>query len=214
MSFPFTSSELRDLIERLERLEDWQKKEESSSSSQGAGKGYRRGDPKARAVAAGTSISKTSFPGIPQIARLWTLEKEAGPEFVGSEFRTLDQGPGPVPAIVEEQAVFVAWDQTEALNRVHLAFSAGFWARLALETFTDQIAPAVISEKSSHFIVLRACGLGGVVRFDSEADFNHFRQQVFAGGCVFHGFETETELEVFCQGAHIAVPPLFRRTKC
>ena len=142
------------------------------------------------------------------------MEKEAGPEFVGSEFRTLDQGPGPVPAIVEEQAVFVAWDQTEALNRVHLAFSAGFWARLALETFTDQIAPAVISEKSSHFIVLRACGLGGGGRFDSEADFNHFRQQVFAGGCVFHGFETETELEVFCQGAHIAVPPLFRRTKC
>ena len=142
------------------------------------------------------------------------MEKEAGPEFVGPEFRTLDQGPGPVPAIVEEQAAFVAWDQTEALNRVHLAFSAGFWARLALETFTDQIAPAVISEKSSHFIVLRACGLGGVVRFDSEADFNHFRQQVFAGGCVFHGFETETELEVFCQGAHIAVPPLFRRTKC
>ena len=110
MSFPFTSSELRDLIERLERLEVWQKNQESASSSKGTGKGYRRVDPKARAAAAGTSIPKASFPGIPQIARLWTLEKEAGPEFVGSEFRTFDQGPGPVPAIVEEQAVFFAWD--------------------------------------------------------------------------------------------------------
>lgn len=50
------------------------------------------------------------------------------------------------------------------MNRVHLVFSAGFWARLALETFTDQIAPAVISEKNSY--LLFSVLAGSAVLFD------------------------------------------------
>ena len=132
MSFPFTSSEIRELIEKLERLEVWKKQEEAASSSQDPKRGYRRGDPKARAVAAGTSISKSVFPGIPQIARNWVLEKEAGPEFVGPDFPSTSEGPGPVPSLVESQSVFVSWDQMEALNRVHLAYSACYCARVSL----------------------------------------------------------------------------------
>ena len=75
-----------------------------------------------------------------------------------------------------------------------------------METFT---APAFSCDSLSsfnHYIVLRACGLGGYVRFASEV---LPRGQVAEGGIVAYGFETLTELDVFCQGARLAVPPLF-----
>ena len=210
MSLPFSASELRDLIQKLERLEVWQAEVERSNQASSSAKGYSRGDPKARASAAGSAVSLPAFPAISQIARLWTCTKDAGPAFIGEGWRTVPEGPGPVPPLVEDQAAFVCHDEREGLQRVHLSYSAGFWARVSLETYTDQVSPAVISEPAKHFIVLRACGLGGAVRFASAEHFDHFRNQIFSGGCVFHGFATETELEVFCQGARIAVPALYQ----
>ena len=66
-----------------------------------------------------------------------------------------------------------------------------------------------MSGPPQHFNVLRASGTGGFVRFASPEHFNHFLAQVFESGLLYHAFATETGLEVFCQGAKIAVPPLF-----
>ena len=201
-------AELQDLIAKLSRLEQWQRDLEFQGSSQ-ASSAYTRGDPKARARAAGPVGSKRGFPAIPQIAVLWKLEKEGGPEFSGVPFMSLETGPGPLPAICEDQCDFISWDHREALQRAHLAYSAGFWARVSLETFSDQATPLAFPETASDFIVLRACGLGGYVRFSSREHFERLRNQVFAGGFLAFGFSTFSELDVFCQGARISVPPLF-----
>ena len=171
MSCPFTAAELSDLISKLESLQTWQAQLESSASSQPTPGGYTRGDPKARALAAGSGKPKNPFPAIPPIAQVWKLVKEEGSPFIGNTSIEVEQGPGSVPALVEDQASFICVDQREALQRVHICYSAGFWARVALETFVSQISPRGLSEPAKHFIVLRALGLGGYIRL---SDRDHF----------------------------------------
>lgn len=212
MSSSFTAAEIRDLICRLERLEraQAQTQAESELAQQKGGKGYTRGDPRQRAAAVGPLTSQTVFPAISQVSKLWTCVEEVGPDFLGDQSVRVEDGPGPVPALVEDQADFICSDQREGIQRVQLAFATGFWARVALEVFSEQISDQVISSPAKHFIVLRACGLGGSVRFVSEEDFSRFLDQTVKGGLLAHGFATQTELEVFCQGAKIAVPPAFK----
>ena len=210
MSDSLTSSEIRNLINRLEHLEAARAQSEAESSNHPGGKGYTRGDPRQRAVAASTSTSPTVFPAIPQIQQLWVCSEEAGPDFIGDTSVRVEDGPGRVPALLEDQADFVCSDSREGLQRVHCAFSTGFWARVALEVFSDQISARVVSPPAKHFIVLRACGLNGSVRFISEDHFVRFRDQTYQEGLIAHGFATLTELEIFCQGAKIAVPPAFK----
>lgn len=208
MSCPVSAKDFRDLIAKLEQLEAWRLQVEFSAEPSSGG--YSRGDPKARAKAAGPSVAKPCFPAISQISQLWTLDKEPGLPYTGPPFQGVDSGPGPIPALVADQASFCSRDEREGINRVCLAFSAGFWGRVALETFTEQISPPIISSPPEHFIVLRACGLGGPVRFGSAAHFQRFRDQTFKEGLLHYGFCTETEIEVFCQGARITVPGVFK----
>ena len=207
MSCPFSAQELRDLITKLERLETWQKQAEASAGS--SSRGYTRGDPKARAKAAGPVLSKPVFPAIPQIAFRFTLVKEAGPEFIGAPFPGVEEGPGPLPALLQDQAIFLDCDEREALQRVHLSFAAGFWARASLETHCHTFTPPVVSTPSKHTIVLRACGLGGFVRFAAVDHVQKFSDLCFSEVSLYHSFATETELEIYCQGARIAVPALW-----
>ena len=208
MSRPLSSAELREIICKLERLEVWQKQQETESKASGSqSKGYGRGDPKARAAAL---LSKTGPPPVPaleHIATRWKITEEEGPPFSGPAFTSIESGPGPLPPVVEDQADFVSWDQREGLQRVHLAFSAGFWGRASVETFTCQFPPFSPSEKDEHFICLRASGFSSPVRFEGKADLEAFRAQVFEGGLILFGFQTQVEIDVFCQGARIAVPP-------
>lgn len=105
----------------------------------------------------------------------WFLSEEAGPPYIGSQEVKVEEGPGPLPALVEDQASFVSWNQREALQRAHMAYGAGFWAGVSLETFTDQICPFASCDSPSRVIVLRARGLGGFVRFASEEHFEKLR---------------------------------------
>ena len=116
-----------------------------------------------------------------------------------------------MPALIKEQATHGEWNQKEALQHVHVTYSAGFWGRASLETFSDQPDQPFLETPpvAQHFIVLRACGLGGFVRFASKSHLSRFCDQVFARGLVFQGFNTFKELEVYCKGARIAVPPLY-----
>ena len=210
MSFGFSAGAIRDLISQLERLEEAQLQAERSQTSQQPVGGYSRGDPRRRAAALGPLVSPTPFPAISQIAQLWTVCEEAGPDFVGDQSVSLEDGPGRVPALLEGQADFVSWNTRQAVQRIHSAFFAGFWARISLKIFSKQNSDRVLSTPPVHFIVLRACGVGGSVRFTSEEHFNRFLDQTVEEGLLAFGFATETELHIFCQGAKIAVPPSFK----
>lgn len=140
MSSPFSGAELRELITKLERLEKWHQDLEGPQSSQPSSKGYTRGDPKTRAAACGPLFEKPSFPAIPPIARLWKCVKEEGAAVVASEFGSIEEGPGPVPDHLQRQADFVCWDSADGLRRITLAYSAGFWARGALETHNSVLS--------------------------------------------------------------------------
>ena len=96
MSCPLSSAELREIICKLERLEVWQKQQETESKASGSqSKGYGRGDPKARAAAL---LSKTGPPPVPaleHIATRWKITEEEGPPFSGPEFTSIESGTWP-----------------------------------------------------------------------------------------------------------------------
>lgn len=212
MSCPLSSTELRDIICKLERLEEWQKQQETEGKgSNPQPKGYGRGDPKARAAAIQPKVGPPAVPALEHLAVRWKVIEEEGLPFSGPEFTSIESGPGPLPQLVEDQSVFVSWDQKEGLQRVHLAFAAGFWGRSSVETFTSQFPPFSPSEKDEHFICLRASGFSSPVRFEGKANLEAFRAQVFEGGLILFGFQTFAEIDVFCQGARIAVPPKIER---
>ena len=77
----------------------------------------------------------------------------SGTEFLGKPFPGVEEGPSPLPKLVEEQACFICWDQREALKRVHICYSAGFWARASLETFTKSVNAPILSLPEKHYIV-------------------------------------------------------------
>ena len=210
MSCPLSSADIAELIEKLQKLEVWQKQVEQEQASSSTSRGYRRGDPKARAAAISVQHKESVFPALPVIAQTWKLIEEAGPAFIGEDFGSVEEGPGPVPQLVQDQAIFISWDQKDALQRVHSCYTAGFFARAAVECFlAEPLSPCELSSPAEHFIVLRAVGLSGPVRFASAEHFKKFKHQTFPGAFVAHGFVTETELQVFCQGGRIQVPPLF-----
>ena len=214
---PLTSQEIRAVISNLEKLEKWvAERETSSTAGQSSGSGYRRGGVADRGRVITQQVQAPTFPAIPPVAFGWKLVKEAGPPFQtvygNVPYRGLEDGPGPVPEWVRDQADFVDWNRRTAEQRISLAFSAGFWARIALETHTDNLHPLVISEPPTNFIVLRAAGLGGYVRFGSAKDFDAFKARVPDTELIAQAFATETELSVFCYSARIALPALY--TQC
>ena len=161
---PLSASEIRSLITRLTDLEAWVASRESSAPS-GVQQGYRQGGVADRGrVVPQSQKQVTVFPGIPQLAFGWKLEKEAVPDFkeaFGDLPARCLEGPGPVPNWLEDQADFISWDPKEATQRLHLAYSSGFFARIALDTFTEFSGGVKVSEPAEHFVVLRATGLGG-----------------------------------------------------
>lgn len=174
MSCPLSASEISEVIEKLKKLEVWKRQIEQEQASSSLRKGYKKGDPKARAAAISAPQPKTVFPALPVISRTWSLVEEAGPEFVGRDFEGVEAGLGIVPQLVLDQAVFVSRDQKDALQRVNLCYSAGFFARAALECFlTEPLCPRDISSPAEHFIVLRAEGLSepcGLLRLSITTD--------------------------------------------
>ena len=175
MSCPLTASEISEVINKLKKLEVWKRQVEQEQASSSSGQGYKRGDPKARAAAISAPQVRTVFPALPVIAQTWNLVEEAGPEFIGKDFDGVESGPGTIPQLVLDQAGFVSWDQKDALQRIHLCYSAGFFARAALECFlAEPLCPRDISSPAEHFIVLRAVGLSGPVRFASAGHFQRF----------------------------------------
>ena len=118
-----------DLISKLEVLERWHSQEEEGRGAQASARGYKRGDPKGRAVAARLPVTKTEFPAILQIARLWELEEDAGPAFVGDTRIEVESGPGPVQPFVRIKWFSCAGIKVkpcrESTLHTHLVFGVG-----------------------------------------------------------------------------------------
>ena len=218
---PLSAAEVRTIIGQLETLEKWLLEQESKPANPGQAasstqvKGYRRGGAAERAkVALSSKADLKAFPGIAPIAAGFSLVKEAGKDFKelwgDLPYRGLEEGPGPIPEFLEDQADFCSVNPVIGVQRLHVAFAAGFWARIALETNTPQTFQIRLSEPSKFFVVLRAQGLGGYIQFAAEEDFEAFRGRVSSGGLVAHGFVTESEVSIFCYSARIAVPPTFK----
>lgn len=217
-----SAAEVRELVTRLgavvsclERVESSRPSQAPAPSQSSRGSARHRGlvalglDP---SVPASEVPSSTVFPGIPDLASLWTFVKPAGPPpaFDFSRRNSLEGPPG-LPDQVFELIESVSWAQEAALHRVQEAFNAGFWGRLLLSGIR-QTGPVVCSEPAKHFVVLRAAGLGGYVRFASAEDFNLLVAASFSSdSLVASGFATEAEVQVYCFGASIALPPLDKR---
>ena len=213
MSCPLSLGQIRSIISDLQRLESWLQEAERASSHDlpSQPRGYRLGG----AIARASALSRighvpTPFPAPKHISQLWTLVEESGLEFSGRPFTCVEEGPGTVPAVCEDLADFISWDTREGLQAVHVAYSAGFFARASLETFTAYSQPVELSRPAGHFIVLRACSLGGFVRFGEKEHFDRFLQQAGSSDLIAHGFRTDSEVDVFCQGARVTLPPLFK----
>ena len=213
-SCPLSSAEVRSLIERLQVLEVWINQQEAAPPVPPSSLGYRQGSAVDRGTAIASQVGSALpvFPGLPSVAPLFKCLKAEGPVIDQPQLalRGAETGPGPVPAWIEDQADFICWDQAEGLQRVHLAYSAGFWARVGLDTCTA-VQPIALKSETRHFVILRAPGVGGFVRFASAEDFLHFEASI-SGRCEGFSCETEAELSIFCFGAQIRLPPLF--TKC
>ena len=212
---PLTLSEVRAVSKQLKDLEEWLlAREEQSSSSQP--KGSRTGGIASRGKAVFQATPPAfQFPGISQLSWGWKLVKEAGPDFKETFpdlcVRGLEEGPGSIPTWLEDQADFICSDPREAIQRLHVAYSSGFFARIALDTFTEHTWAVKLSEPAEHFVVLRAVGLGGHLRFASKEDFERLRDRTGAVGLVAQGFASETEVSVFCIGARVTLPALIAR---
>lgn len=157
--------------------------------------------------------SSRALPAIPDLASSWTLSvpADASVDFDFTDRTALD-GPPELPPGILEIAASVSWEEGQGELRVKRAFEAGFWARLLVKAGIAQTYPVIISAPASHFVVLRAAGLGAYARFKSKADFDSFVAcSVSGNSLVASGFARLEELEVFCIGASIPLPALYTR---
>jgi hypothetical protein len=125
-----------------------------------------------------------------------------------SRFGGLEGGPGPLPGCCRQAAADrLSRKPPGADIRAEIAFAAGFWSNIAIETSTPYQPRALLQgTKKQHWIVLRStfgepfrtCTWREVQRI-CDTDHPDF---------VCEPFETLTEVEIFCFGASSPIPCL------
>lgn len=128
----------------------------------------------------------------------------------------LEQGPPPIPPAILDLARGLSEKGGGAKRRINSAFTAGFWAQLAVATHTDY-KPSEPSELAfTHWVVLRAGGLVSPYRVSKKSDLAKllrapcFRPGIGSTEPVVQGFASLSEVRAFCGGAGICVPPLLK----
>ena len=122
-------------------------------------------------------------------------------------FRGLEDGPGELPHF----AVRFAHERLSnkapgAEERARIAFKAGFWARIAIDTNTSYSQVQAQGFRNNHWIVLRS-GDSLPFRTTTRRDFEGLAD-LSDPLLVFAVFDSLAEAEVFCLGASSEVPAL------
>ena len=97
-----------------------------------------------------------------------------------------------------------------AHTRAKRAFDSGFWARVSLDTCTPyEPLERIPALSPCHWIVLRGPGVAEPIRACTQreawAAIHHFDSTV-----ISEEFASLTELQLFCVGARIEIPALWR----
>lgn len=171
---------------------------------------YSRGSAIERGRAA-LAIPAGPFPGIPALVleQRWVLVTPERPLPVPPWARSAELPP-PLPEDLLTSLDLVAADRAAALDSLETAFQSGFFAGVNLRTYTPYRGPRIISEPPFQYVVLRAPGVGAYVRLRRSSDFD-FVCRVSSWESIGVGFRTYQELEAFCRGATVPLPPLFER---
>ena len=123
-------------------------------------------------------------------------------------YRDLEEGPPPVPDYAVKYCREKLSSKPPGIDiRAREAFNAGFWARVAIDTVTNY-KPRTLQKglHSRHWIVLRS---------SAQAEFRTTSRRDLSRICnlqdtqlICEAFETIVECELFCLGAHRALPCL------
>ena len=120
-----------------------------------------------------------------------------------------DTGPPKVPAWVLAIADKELKGGTKDSHfRAGRAFSAGFWAKVALDCCTNYNTIQPIPLPNRYWIVLRAPRLQEPLVVTAKRDLE--RIAGITPSAVFEGFASKAEILCFCAGAGISVPNLKR----
>ena len=127
--------------------------------------------------------------------------------------RWVEEGPPEVPEVLSEEAKkFMQGADNQKADRIKSVFERGFWATAACTTYTtfqNQVIRGSIV--IGHWVILRS-PYGVPFRVSSFTDLQAF-VNVNDKDTVCQGLESITDVEVFCCGAGVRVPPLWTPTK-
>ena len=132
------------------------------------------------------------------------------PVVAGHRFRIAEDGPGPVPRsleVIARQRLSVRGGGPVA--RARRAWSAGFWARVSVDTCTPYSRAEGIDLQTAHWICLRGSSFSTPKRTTRKVDL----VSLLSGPeeeQIWEEFPSFTELSIFCAAASIDVPDLVR----
>ena len=123
--------------------------------------------------------------------------------------RAAEEGPGEIPPILLDIARSKLTAKPPGADfRAKRAFTAGFWARVAVNTSTPyRQADPVPGCKIQHWVVLSCPAFEGAARFTTRTDFGRAIEGDLHNS-VYETFASQTELEIFCAGASAPLPAL------
>ena len=138
------------------------------------------------------------------------VDGSADPVVTAVRSRIAEDGPGPVPRSLEVVARQRLSERGGGpLARARRAWSAGFWARIAVDTCTPYSRADSIGLQSAHWICLAGPELVAPKRTTRKSDLVHLlsgrpREE------IWEEFPSFTELSIFCAAASVDVPDLVR----
>ena len=148
----------------------------------------------------------------------WELVEDSteGPSlgfYPPSRYCEVESGPPDIPPILLSVASRLSSVEPGSVVRAKRAFACGFWARCALETCTPYTGAATrLPIADTVWIVLRV-GNSFSYRVSTKADLNRLLAIRGQHVPIYQGFPSATEVQIFCAGCNIEVPPLFKWKK-
>lgn len=168
-----------------------------------------------------SSAVPASSPIVSGDSDLWILieDSEALPKGYKDEnllTRIVEDGPPALPpALLSFGRHRLANIHPGSDSRVKRAFVAGFWAWAAHASNADYTPAESIGIADTHFVILRAwCADPKKVKLPLRVTKKSEVQKLCGRdpnlGSIVQGFASLTEVQCFCSGAGIEVPPLYQ----